>query len=149
MGRRESLMTDTAATPRTTTPPPGWSNAPPHDGISSTEPPPGERDMNDPGWSNEPVVPIVPPTLTALQPATAIIGDPSFTLQVTGTDFVDGAVIVFAGLDEPTTFVSATEVTTGIDMSVWLGPDAVPVAVRNPDGGVSPSLSFTFTASAR
>jgi hypothetical protein len=40
---------------------PGWSNSAPHDGISSTEPPPGERDMHAPGWSNDPVVVEAPP----------------------------------------------------------------------------------------
>ncbi len=128
---------------------PGWSNSAPDDGISSTEPPPGTRSMREPGWSNDPVSTLPPPTVTGLAPATVVLGDPSFTLHVNGTDFVDGAVITFAGLDEPTTFVSATEVTTGVNMSVWLAPDAVPVAVRNPDGAVSGSLPFTFTAAGR
>jgi len=43
---------------------PGWSNAPPSDGISSTEPPPGERPMSEPGWSNDPVTPPPPPPAT-------------------------------------------------------------------------------------
>jgi hypothetical protein len=34
------------------TPPPGWSNSAPDDGISSTEPPPIPIDTNVPGWSN-------------------------------------------------------------------------------------------------
>jgi hypothetical protein len=54
---------------------------------------------------------------------------------------------MFAGKDEPTTVVSDTEVTTGVDMSVWVGPDpAVPVAVRSAEGAVSNPLSFAFTA---
>ncbi len=44
---------------------PGWSNSPPNDGISSTEPPPGERDMHTPGWSNDPVAPATPPATGA------------------------------------------------------------------------------------
>jgi hypothetical protein len=44
---------------------PGWSNAPPSDGISSTEPPPGERPMREPGWSNDPVTPPEPPPVAA------------------------------------------------------------------------------------
>jgi hypothetical protein len=46
-------------------PPPGWSNSPPNDGISSTEPPPGERPMSDPGWSNDPVEPAPVPATGA------------------------------------------------------------------------------------
>jgi hypothetical protein len=87
-----------------------------------------------------------PPVLTALQPATAVLGSPSFTLHVIGSGFGPDAVISFAGHDEPTTVVSPTEVTTGVDMSVWLGPDTLPVTVRNGDGTASAPLTFTFTA---
>jgi hypothetical protein len=90
-----------------------------------------------------------PPTVTALTPNTAAIGVPSFTLHVMGTGFVPGAVIVFNGYDEPTTRVSATEVTTGVDMTVWTAPSApLPVLVRNPNGKASASKPFTFTAAA-
>lgn len=44
---------------------PGWSNSAPNDGISSTEPPPGERNMHEPGWSNDPVTPAEPPEVPA------------------------------------------------------------------------------------
>jgi hypothetical protein len=91
------------------------------------------------------VPPPPPPVLTALEPATVAIGDPSFTLHVHGTGFLDDAVIVFADHDEPTTVVSPTEVTTGVDMSLWLGPDTVPVTARNADGVVSNALDFVFT----
>ena len=55
------------------------------------------------------------------------------------------SVLYFAGNPEPTTLVSATEVTTGVDMSVWHGPDALPVSVSN-GGEMSNELTFTFTA---
>jgi len=58
-------------------------------------------------------------------------------------------VIVFAGHDEQTTLVSPTEVTTGVNMLVWQGPDTVPVTVRNGDGPASNALLFTFTTTAR
>jgi hypothetical protein len=86
------------------------------------------------------------PVLTGLTPASVALGAANFTLHVHGTGFGAGAVIVFAGQDEPTTVVSDTEVTTGVDMAVWLGPDSVAVAVRQPDGAVSNALPFTFTA---
>jgi hypothetical protein len=89
-----------------------------------------------------------PPTLTVLEPATVEVGAPPFTLHVRGAGFLPGAVITFAGHDEPTTVVSDSEVTTGVNMSLWVGPDAVPVTVRNADGQVSAELSFTFTAAA-
>ena len=87
------------------------------------------------------------PTVGALVPATAVIGAASFTLKVQGTGYTPGCVIVFNGLDEPTTFVSATEVTTGVNMAVWTAPSApLPVAVRSIGGKVSNAMTFTFTA---
>ena len=99
------------------------------------------------GWSWAADPP--PPVVTALEPSSAALGAPSFTLHVRGTDFIEGAVIVFAGHDEPTTWVSPTELTTGVDMGVWTGPDpAVPVLVRRVDGTLSNTLTFAFTAAA-
>jgi hypothetical protein len=96
-----------------------------------------------PDWSATPIM--APPVVTALEPAAAELGAPSFTLHVLGTGFDAASVIVFAGHDEPTTLVDDTVVTTGVDMAVWLGPDALPVLVRNGDGTESNALTFTFT----
>lgn len=87
-----------------------------------------------------------PPTVGSLTPTSAKIGDPNFTLHVIGTNFKPGCVISFAGFDEPTTFVSATEVTTLVDMSYWHGPDAaIPVFVRSLAGIPSNTVNFAFT----
>jgi hypothetical protein len=113
---------------------------------------PGRDDRDDPGAGREgrdlgdpPVPDPVPPpatTLTALLPATAAIGDPSFTLRVIGSGFDETSVIVFAGQDEPTTYTGSTELTTGVDMRVWVGPDpAVPVLVRT---GTEETATLTF-----
>jgi hypothetical protein len=87
----------------------------------------------------------IPPVVTSLNPSSVVIGSPSFDVHVIGTGFKPDSVIMFAGREEPTTFVSATELTTGVDMSVWAGPDAVPVAVLNADGILSDPMNFTFT----
>jgi hypothetical protein len=98
------------------------------------------------GWSPTPITP-PPPVVTALAPDMAVLGQASFTLHVLGTGFDAGSVIVFNGYDEPTTVVSPTEVTTGVNMAVWTAPSLpLPVVVRNADGQVSESLPFTFTA---
>lgn len=87
---------------------------------------------------------VVPPVINTLSPNTLEIGDPDATLHVFGSGFLASSVIVFAGVEEPTTFVSPTELTTGINMSVWLGPAVLPVTVRN--GSVeSDPVNFTFT----
>ena len=90
-----------------------------------------------------------PPLLTMLTPATAVLGSPSFTLHVHGSGFGPDAVIVFAAQDEPTTVVSPNEVTTGVDMTVWLGADTIPVTVRNGANAPSNPLPFTFTDTTR
>ena len=57
-------------------------------------------------------------------------------------------MIVWNGFDEPTTVVSDTEVTTGVNMAVWHAPVAVPVQVRA-GGNLSNSKIFTFTEATR
>lgn len=98
------------------------------------------------GWTDVPAG--SPPTITALVPASVALGAPNFTVHVTGTGFTPDSVIVWNGYDEPTTVVNSTDVTTGVNMAVWLAPATVPVAVRA-GGQLSAPVSFTFTAAAR
>lgn len=85
------------------------------------------------------------PVIDHLDPATAVLGDPDVTMHVHGSDFDDGCVIVFAGNDEPIVFISDTEITTIITLSLPWGAVTVPVAVRNANGDLSNEVSFTFT----
>ena len=118
-----------------------------HDGTP-TDIPPHPPGPVTPGWSNLVAVEAVPPgpapVLGSLNPPSAVLGSASFTLSCVGTDFTPDAVIVFNGFDEPTTVVSPTEVTTGVNMSVWAAPVVVPVKVRTANG-ISSELSFEFT----
>jgi hypothetical protein len=86
------------------------------------------------------------PVLSALTPDTAVSGDPDFELSCDGTDFTADCVIVFGSVDEPTTFVSDTEVTTVVKPSLF-APAIVPVTVRNGANSSNP-VDFTFTAPA-
>jgi C1A family cysteine protease len=80
---------------------------------------------------------------TSLSPLSATAGGAGFTLSVYGTDFASGAVVTWDGSDRTTAFVSATRVNATIpDSDLTLGR-SVPVAVRNPGGLVSNSLSFS------
>lgn len=88
------------------------------------------------------------PSVTSLTPNSAVIGDASFTLHVRGTNLLPGSIIVFAGVEEPTTHVSNVELTTGVNMDVWLGPDILPVLVKSPDGEFSAPLMFEFKAAS-
>jgi len=82
--------------------------------------------------------------LTSLSPNTAVSGSADVVMSCIGVGFTPDTVIKFGDYDEPTTFVSPTEVTTGVKPSLF-APAAVPVLVRNGDVSSEP-LDFTFTA---
>jgi hypothetical protein len=85
---------------------------------------------------------VPPPTLDSLSPDTAVSGDPDFVLSCIGSGFTPKTIIKFGDHDEPTTFVSATEVTTGVKPSLF-APAVVPVRTHN--GGLyTDPLDFTF-----
>lgn len=100
---------------------------------------PGEPDNPDP-----PEPPPVP-TVTSLTPDTAVSGAPDdITMVVNGTGFTAASVITFNDLDEPTTLISDTQVSTGVKPSLFVVPAVCPVAVRDVSG-TSNSVDFTFT----
>jgi hypothetical protein len=88
---------------------------------------------------------VVPkPSITSIEPDTCAIGDPDFTLVITGENFFDDSVINFAGHDEPTTLEADGTLTTGVKPSLWTEPVTVGVLVKNgPE--VSNAFDFDFT----
>jgi hypothetical protein len=64
------------------------------------------------------------PTISSISPATTVAGSGGFTLTITGTNFVNGAVVRWNGSDRPTTFVSSTSA----------GPPPSPPATLRPPG---------------
>jgi IPT/TIG domain len=111
---------------------------------SVNEPQTTRTTMLTPQSINEPLaLPELEPTIAAIEPTEATIGDASFTLYVAGTNFFPGSVIMFAGNPEPTTLENDGTLSTGVDMSVWHGPDTLPVLVMNGDKA-SNEVSFTF-----
>ena len=94
---------------------------------------------------------IAPPSLTSLLPSSATACDPGFTLSVIGSDFVDGAVVRWAGSDRPTTFVNSLKLEAQIATADLTTGRIVQVTVLNPDGGISSALDFSvsgFTVSS-
>jgi len=86
------------------------------------------------------------PTITSLDPDSAETGSADITMTVNGTNFNEDSVIVFGQHDEPTTFISDTQVSTGVKPSLF-APATVPVAVRN-GPAESEAVNFTFTEAA-
>ena len=86
------------------------------------------------------------PTLTSLDPNTVEKDSANIVMSCRGTNFTDSSVIVFAGVDEPTTFVSPEEITTGVTPSLGWGTDVgIPVHVRQGTYETAP-LDFIFTS---
>ena len=85
------------------------------------------------------------PTLTSLSPNNALVGSGSVNLTVTGTGFVPGSVVRWAGGNRNTTFVSNTQLTAAIPASDLTSAGSVNVTVFNPApvGGTSNALTFT------
>jgi hypothetical protein len=57
------------------------------------------------------------PTVTAINPANIAAGSATFTLTVTGTGFVNGAIVQVDGSARPTTFGTATQLTAALPAS--------------------------------
>ena len=83
------------------------------------------------------------PVLTSILPTSVPSG--SFTITVTGSSFVSGAQVMFAGSPLATTFVSAAKLTaTGDAPSV--GAFSVTVVNPNPGSATSGSLNLQVTS---
>jgi hypothetical protein len=92
----------------------------------------------------EALVLIPGPDLLSIAPSSASAGDAGFTLVVRGGTFVNGAVVRWGGGNRPTAFVSETELHADIATADLAAGRTVVITVRNPDGGVSDSLTFTI-----
>ena len=97
--------------------------------------------VGDPGANVE------PPMVSGIDPDTAAITDPAFTLTVNGADFEDVSIIALDGTDAATTFVDESHLTTTIDPSLFAAGD-VAVTVRT-GPSVSAASTLTFTDAAR
>ena len=87
-------------------------------------------------------------TLTSISPVSAKVGDPTFTLSLTGAGFVQASIAQWNGAPLSTTFVSGTQLTATIDAGRLILPATASVTVVNPplpDGTPQVSNALTFT----
>lgn len=86
------------------------------------------------------------PTLIALSPNSTLAGSPSFSLTVTGSNFVSAAVVRWSGSNRTTSFVSSTQLTALIPAADVAAAGTASVSVQNPapGGGISNALTFTI-----
>lgn len=81
------------------------------------------------------------PVLTAIDPATAVAGDPDTTVTCTGTDFVDTSVVSADGAPLVTTFSDATSLTAVLPAASLAAAATIQISV---DDGTA--LPFEVTA---
>ena len=84
------------------------------------------------------------PTITSLSPSSATVGGAAFTLTVSGTNFISGAVVDFNGNNRTTTFISSTQITAAILASDLTAPGTAFVNVTNPAPTTGASASVNF-----
>ncbi len=85
------------------------------------------------------------PTLTSISPSFVIVGGPTFTLIVNGTDFVNGASVQVNGLDRATQFVNSMEMQAFMPASDIAEAVQLSVTVRNPPPGGGTSLALILS----
>jgi len=85
------------------------------------------------------------PSITTMSPMSANSGDPSFTLTVNGSGFLNGAKVFFNSNPEVTTFVNSTQLTATIQASDFAFPGPVQVNVQNAQPACCFSNPLNFT----
>jgi hypothetical protein len=86
------------------------------------------------------------PTVSILSPSNVTMGSPSFTLTVTGSNFVNGSVVRWNGSDRSTTFLSSGQIQATISSGDVAAAGTANVTVYSPPpgGGTSNTLNFTI-----
>ncbi|WP_263366365.1 beta strand repeat-containing protein [Edaphobacter bradus] len=72
-----------------------------------------------------------PATVTSVSPTSVTVGAAATTITVTGSNFISTSVVQIAGVSEPTTFVSATQLQASVPSSLFASAALLPVAVLN------------------
>lgn len=84
------------------------------------------------------------PVLESLSPSEGVAGSSDITMTITGTGFTPESVLVWNGADDTMEFVSETECTAVVKLSLSTVASVCTVAVRN-DVDLSNELSFAIT----
>ena len=85
-------------------------------------------------------------TIISLSPTSAVAGGPAVTLTVTGERFVQGSTVNWSGTSLATSFVSATQLTATVPVSLVAAATLVSITVSTPGIADSNSIFFPVTA---
>ena len=87
-----------------------------------------------------------PLTITSINPASATAGAAAFTLAVTGTGFLNGAVVYWNSTALATTFGTATQLTAAVPANLLAQAGTATIQVVNPNETQSNTATFTINA---
>jgi IPT/TIG domain len=82
--------------------------------------------------NNAPPQPGVVPNIAELVPDSANSGSPDFTLTINGSGFNSDAIVKWNGTNQPTTYVTAKQLTAAIPATNITSPGTATIAVTNP-----------------
>src|SRR5262245_3659188 len=85
------------------------------------------------------------PTVASLSPNTGVHGAADVTMTVTGTNFTPNTQIIWNGKREHTVYISATQVSTLVKLSIASGAASIPVTVVDHAVIASPGQTFSIT----
>ena len=85
------------------------------------------------------------PVLSSLSPNSATVGGAQFTLTANGSNFANGATVVWNGGLLSTTFVGATQLTAIVPSSLIAATGSATITVNNPSGTLTTSNPLTFS----
>ena len=88
--------------------------------------------------------PINPPAITTLSPATVSAGGPTFTLTVSGGNFIPGSSVQWNGTSLPTIYNSATQLSASVASSLITAGGTASITVQNAVGAASSAVTFTI-----
>lgn len=88
------------------------------------------------------------PAITSLSPSSKTLGESGFILTVYGSGFAAASVVRLNGANRATTYVTPTQLTTGIPASDLAVAQTAQITVLNPSpgGGTSNAFSFPITS---
>jgi outer membrane protein assembly factor BamB len=90
------------------------------------------------------------PTITSLNPTSAVAGGPAFTLTIVGVNFAASSLVQWNGLPLTTTFTSSTQISAQVSAPDIAAPGSAAITVSNQStgGGISTPASYVISPPA-
>jgi len=96
--------------------------------------------------NNDFTIGFIPPTLTSVTPDGVVVNSETTVITIQGANFIASSIAVFEDSEIPTTFISDTQLTAVLDISLLRTSGQVALSVRNkgPAGDFAQSAPIAF-----